>query len=52
MFNKELPRPNGLSIGSLAPIFESLDIDNNHISLIELLKIYNGALIDFFIGSW
>ena len=52
MFNKELPRPNGLSIGSLAPILKSLDINNNYISLVELLEVYNGILIDFFIGSW
>ena len=42
----------GLSIGTKAPMFETVDIDKNEISLKNLLDNYKGVLIDFFRGNW
>jgi peroxiredoxin len=49
---EEPPRPKGLSIGSKAPLFDTVDVYENTISLAELLKNYNGVMIDFFRGNW
>lgn len=42
----------GLTIGTKAPNFETVDIDKNEISLSNLLKNHRGVLIDFFRGNW
>lgn len=45
-------RPKGLPIGTIAPLFETIDIYGNQINLLELLTNYKGVLIDFFRGNW
>jgi hypothetical protein len=51
--NAEEPlRPKGLPIGSKAPTFNTVDIYENVINLDELLKNYDGVMIDFFRGNW
>jgi hypothetical protein len=52
MDNKDLAQPNGLPIGSIAPIFEAFDINNSKFNLLNSLKDYGGVLLDFFIASW
>jgi hypothetical protein len=52
MNNYELPKPKGLLVGSIAPIFDTIDINDNKINLLSYLEIYSGVLIDFFIASW
>ena len=52
MTDEEPPRPSGLSVGSIAPIFETVDIYGNEMNLMKLLESYNGVLIDFFRGNW
>ncbi|MHA2430850.1 MAG: hypothetical protein ACXACC_07440 [Promethearchaeota archaeon] len=52
MTEEEPPRPKGLPIGTIAPLFETTDIYGNQISLLELLTNYTGVLIDFFRGNW
>lgn len=42
----------GLTVGTKAPNFETLDIDNNNVGLSNLLKTHKGVLIDFFRGNW
>ncbi len=49
---EEPPRPKGLQIQSDAPMFETVDIYENPIILDDLLKTYDGVLIDFFRGNW
>jgi hypothetical protein len=45
--------PNkGLTLGIKAPMIDAEDIDGNSINLTELLKKYNGVLLDLFRGSW
>jgi hypothetical protein len=48
----DTPRPNGLPIGSIAPLIDTNDIDGKIINLTDLLKNYNGVMIDFFRGNW
>lgn len=52
MTDQEPLRPNGLSVGNFAPSFSTKDITGKIIDLEELLKEYNGVLIDFFRGNW
>jgi len=52
MADEEPPRPKGLPVGSNAPLFDTQDIYGNNIILTQLLKIFNGVLIDFFRGNW
>ncbi len=52
MNNEELPRPNGIAISIKAPLINTVDIYGNHINLNDLLKDFNGVLIDFFRGNW
>ncbi|MFW9821235.1 MAG: hypothetical protein ACFFE5_16655 [Candidatus Thorarchaeota archaeon] len=49
---EEPPRPAGLNINSKAPLIDTKDIYENPINLIDLLKTYNGVMIDFFRGNW
>lgn len=42
----------GLSIGTKAPSFETIDTDKNEVSLANLLKNHKSVLIDFFRGNW
>ena len=49
---EEPPRPKGLQIHSEAPMFETVDIYENPIILNDLLKTYDGVLLDFFRGNW
>ncbi|GAG16787.1 unnamed protein product [marine sediment metagenome] len=42
----------GLAVGTKAPLFETLDIDKNEVSLTNLLESHRGVLIDFFRGNW
>ena len=51
--NKEKPsRPSGLPESSIAPVFDTKDIYGMEMNLDNLLKNYNGVLIDFFRGNW
>ena len=51
--NAEEPsRPKGISTNSRAPHIDTIDIHDNQINLNNLLKDYNGVLIDFFRGNW
>ena len=52
MTDEEPPRPKGLLVGSNAPLIDTQDIYGNNIILSQLLKIFNGVLIDFFRGNW
>ena len=52
MNNEELPRPIGIAISIKAPLINTVDIYGNHINLNDLLKDFNGVLIDFFRGNW
>ena len=52
MTDEEPPRPPGLSIGSTAPTFDTVDIYGKKMNLLEILGTYNGLLIDFFRGNW
>ena len=52
MNNEEPPRPSGLLAGSKAPLFDTKDIYGMEMNLDNLLKEYNGVLIDFFRGNW
>jgi hypothetical protein len=42
----------GLLIGTKAPMIDTVDIDGDRINLTNLLKKYDGILIDLFRGSW
>lgn len=42
----------GLTIGTKAPMIDTEDIDGESINLTEILKKYNGVLLDLFRGSW
>ena len=50
--NEEPPRPKGLQINAKAPLIDTVDIYDNPVKFSELLKIFNGILIDFFRGNW
>ncbi|MFW9876138.1 MAG: hypothetical protein ACFFG0_23800 [Candidatus Thorarchaeota archaeon] len=52
MNNDEPTRPNGIDTNLKAPQIDTVDIYENQISLSELLKEYDGVLIDFFRGNW
>lgn len=52
MTTDEPPRPKGLHVGALAPLFDTKDINGNDINLENLLEEYEGVLIDFFRGNW
>lgn len=49
---EEPPRPEGLNIMTKAPLIDTVDIYDNLINLNDLLKKFNGVLIDFFRGNW
>ncbi len=49
---EEPPRPKGLLIHIAAPMFEAVDVYENPIILNDLLKTYDGVLLDFFRGNW
>ncbi len=49
---EEPPRPKGLNINTLAPLIDTRDIYEKPINLNDLLKNYDGILIDFFRGNW
>ena len=50
--NEEPPRPKGLELHSKAPQIDTVDIFDNPVNLNELLKTFDGVLIDFFRGNW
>ena len=50
--NEATQRPRGLGLHTKAPMIDTFDIYGNHINLGNLLKEYNGILIDFFRGTW
>ena len=52
MNDEEPPRPKGIDTNIKAPHIDTIDIYENHISLSELLKDYDGVLLDFFRGNW
>jgi len=45
-------RPKGLNIHTKAPLINTVDIYDKPINLNNLLKKYDGVLIDFFRGNW
>jgi len=49
---KETPRPKGLDLQIKAPLIDTINIYGNPINLNDLLKKFNGVLIDFFRGNW
>lgn len=53
MTSEETQKTNfGLSLGDKAPLIDTLDVLDNEINLIEILKSNRGLLIDFFRGAW
>jgi hypothetical protein len=42
----------GLTVGTKAPIIDTIDIYGNQINLTKILKSYRGVVIDFFRGAW
>ena len=52
MNDEEPPRPSGLPVSSTAPLFDTKDIYGKEMNLGNLLKEYDGVLIDFFRGNW
>ncbi|MFX1568752.1 MAG: hypothetical protein ACFFCV_10350 [Promethearchaeota archaeon] len=50
--NETTERPRGLGLHIKAPMIDTFDIYGNPINLKNLLKEYNGILIDFFRGTW
>jgi hypothetical protein len=42
----------GLSVGELAPVISTTDINGEKIDSEEILQNYDGLLIDFFRGAW
>lgn len=52
MNDEEPPRPEGIDINLKAPHIDTVNIYDNPINLADLLKDYNGVLIDFFRGNW
>jgi len=52
MNDEEPPRPSGIEINIKAPKIESVDIYDNIINSSEILRDYDGLLIDFFRGNW
>ncbi|MFX1312249.1 MAG: hypothetical protein ACFFHD_06520 [Promethearchaeota archaeon] len=49
---EEPPRPKGLQLNIKAPMILTVDIYDNPINFKDLLKVYDGILIDFFRGNW
>lgn len=52
MIEADTSRPKGINIHAKAPSIDTVDIDGNPINLYNLLKTYNGIMIDFFRGNW
>ena len=52
MIEAEEPRPRGINIHAKAPLINTFDIYGKPINLNNLLKTYNGVMIDFFRGNW
>jgi len=53
MTELHISTPNkGLPLGIKAPMIDTEDIDGDHLNLADLLKKYEGVLLDFFRGSW
>ncbi|MFX1345480.1 MAG: hypothetical protein ACFFAI_10260 [Promethearchaeota archaeon] len=52
MNDEEPPRPEGIELNIKAPQINTVDIYDNEVNLYELLRAYNGVLIDFFRGNW
>ncbi len=52
MDDEEPPRPSGLTEGLIAPTFDTKDIYGKEMNLENLLKEYDGVMIDFFRGNW
>ena len=52
MNDEEPPRPNGLSVNSIAPMFDTKDIYGKEMNLENLLGEFKGVMIDFFRGNW
>jgi hypothetical protein len=53
VLNKEgMQRPRGLGLHVKAPQINTIDIYGNLVNLANLLKEYNGVIIDFFRGTW
>jgi len=52
MNDEEPPRPKGISANIEAPQIDTVDIYDNQINLRDLLKKFDGVLIDFFRGNW
>ncbi|MFW9969745.1 MAG: hypothetical protein ACFFDF_06060 [Candidatus Odinarchaeota archaeon] len=50
--SEEPPRPQGLNLNTKAPLIDTTDIYENPINLTNLLKNYDGVMIDFFRGNW
>ncbi|MFX0058222.1 MAG: hypothetical protein ACFE85_12000 [Candidatus Hodarchaeota archaeon] len=48
----EPPRPNGLNVGTEAPLINTQDIYGNKVDLPKFLETYDGVMIDFFRGNW
>ena len=49
---EETQRPRGLGLHVKAPMINTIDIYGNTINLTNLLKEYNGIIVDFFRGTW
>ncbi|MFX1530209.1 MAG: hypothetical protein ACFFBC_03765 [Promethearchaeota archaeon] len=52
MNDEEPPRPEGIELNIKAPQINTVDIYDKEVNLNELLRVYNGVLIDFFRGNW
>lgn len=50
--NEETQRPRGLRLHVKAPMINTIDIYGSTINLTNLLKEYNGVIVDFFRGTW
>ncbi|MHA1987154.1 MAG: hypothetical protein ACW98D_10980 [Promethearchaeota archaeon] len=52
MIEAEGPRPRGVNIHTKAPSINTFDVNGKTVNLQNLLKTYNGVMIDFFRGNW
>ena len=48
----ESPRPRGVNIRTKAPMINTVDIYGKPINLNNLLRTYDGVMLDFFRGNW
>lgn len=48
----DTPRPEGLTVGTDAPLIDTQDIYSNKVNLTDLLETHDGVMIDFFRGNW